>query len=88
MKKRRIVIKLSSTTPHKVLRESQRGKLEDIARQINELKEDHEIIIVTSEQSPQPNTIYKLTKEIPSSKTSLGSHRSAGPDEILPGSIQ
>ena len=48
MKKKRIVIKLGSTTLTKGTALISRGKLEDIARQINELKEENEIVIVTS----------------------------------------
>jgi glutamate 5-kinase len=48
MKKKRIVIKLGSTTLTKGTARISRGKLEDIAHQINELKDEHEIIIVTS----------------------------------------
>lgn len=48
MKKKRIVIKVGSTTLTKGTARISRGKLEDIARQINELKDDHEIVIVTS----------------------------------------
>lgn len=48
MKKKRIVIKLGSTTLTKGTARISRGKLEDIARQINELKEAYEIVIVTS----------------------------------------
>ncbi len=48
MKKKRIVIKLGSTTLTEGTDRISRGKLEDIARQINELKEENEIIIVTS----------------------------------------
>lgn len=48
MSKKRIVIKLGSTTLTKGTARISRGKLEDIARQINELKEDYEIVIVTS----------------------------------------
>jgi glutamate 5-kinase len=48
MKKKRIVIKLGSTTLTKGTARISRGKLEDIARQINELKDAYEIVIVTS----------------------------------------
>ncbi len=48
MKKKRIVLKLGSTTLTRGTALISRGKLEDIARQINELKDENEIIIVTS----------------------------------------
>lgn len=48
MKKRRIVIKLGSTTLTRGTDKISRGKLEDIARQINDLNDQNEIVIVTS----------------------------------------
>jgi glutamate 5-kinase len=47
-KKKRIILKLGSTTLTKGTNLISRGKLEDIAKQINELKKDYEIVIVTS----------------------------------------
>ena len=65
MKKRRIVIKLGSTTLTQGTSRISRGKLEDIARQINELKEDHEIIIVTSGAIAAAKHYIQLTKGNP-----------------------
>ncbi len=47
-KRKRIVLKLGSTTLTRGTNLISRGKLEDIARQINQLKKENEIVIVTS----------------------------------------
>ncbi len=48
VKKKRVVIKLGSTTLTQGTAKISRGKLEDLARQLNILMQDHEIVIVTS----------------------------------------
>ena len=65
MNKKRIVIKLGSTTLTQGTSRISRGKLEDIARQINELKEQNEIIIVTSGAIAAAKHYIQLTKGNP-----------------------
>jgi glutamate 5-kinase len=62
MKKKRIVLKLGSTTLTQGTNKISRGKLEDLARQINTLMPDHEIIIVTSGAIAAAKHYIELTK--------------------------
>lgn len=62
MKKKRIVLKLGSTTLTQGTTKISRGKLEDIARQINTLTHDHEIVIVTSGAIAAAKHYIELTK--------------------------
>lgn len=59
---KRIVIKLGSTTLTQGTNKISRGKLEDLARQINSLTPDHEIVIVTSGAIAAAKHYIELTK--------------------------
>jgi glutamate 5-kinase len=62
MKKKRIVVKLGSTTLTGGTNKISRGKLEDLARQINTLMNDYEIVIVTSGAIAAAKHYIELTK--------------------------
>ncbi len=62
MTKKRIVIKLGSTTLTQGTSKISRGKLEDLARQINALMDDHEIVIVTSGAIAAAKHYIELTR--------------------------
>ena len=48
MKKKRILLKIGSNTLTKETNQISRGKLEDIGRQISQLKNDYEFVVVSS----------------------------------------